>query len=965
MLGAPNTVNRSGALLVLASLLASVLTLSVTTSTAKAGEGASRQDPSNTSCGWDVVGGFYEPIVDDDDYAYESYDCKFGEDNSPVARQNIVAPGRGTFMEHEDFVTDQAVDYYTKHGFNENFLYWEPIRNANLSGKTMAYCVDLLDEPDVGNPRKFCDGTKALGWSSIIWDDKLTEVKGDKESFIATVCGNFSPHTRPTIPPEITGRKFEDKNGNGTRQSDEPWLSGVKIKLYRAGVHLATETTNSDGRYTFTLNADPSTGGDIRYRAGTYEAVEVVPDDYRKTTPDPTVYVPWGSSGQPPFKMDDIGNQKVVDIQLLKSTPDEVTIAGEETTWQLDIKNNGPWSAPDVVVTDTVPAAYSAITYATSPCTFSGRSLRCEFNTLAKGATRRVTFRSLSRPDLAPGTIVNTGRVSTTMHEDNLANNVDSAQTRIITRADVSVVKSSDHTKYVAGDPFVFTLAVTNDGPSNAKSVTVTDAVPETFEPTSATVVSGPGTCDPIDVQQVTCQLQEMPPGATRTVEISGTVRGLAPGEGETRWDHDHQLFADKTETAWSLAPGAHARFDVACPSDRVLTDLSWTVTAVDHGTGLPNDVVATELIADDTQRGHLILENGASGQAQGALYGVCLTQGTSTVERHDHTLLPGDPVSSGPVTISTPLSATDPEDTLQTVTVTVPEHQFPTAPGFTVVNGSAVLYGSEWDGADAWTFTFEVPAGEDAVVDVRANTLFDATSTSSAPSLSVGGPYVPEHAHTLAIDHIVKTVTAPPGMSTHRLDCTIGYKGITATFLGAPWSIPMPITREWQVLNPAPTSREVVIDLLCLNMGPGDVIDPPEFENEATATSATIDPDPNDNTGTASGYIFQALGSTGEPALPPGSVVSSPAPVAQAGFSAPRRFQQHGRLVRGVVECETRCRATLQVKIRGHRDVTRHVQLRADRAKTLKVRLPKRWKATAVVVRAAGEKQRIGVRRH
>jgi hypothetical protein len=53
-------------------------------------------------------------------------------------------------------------------------------------------------------------------------------------------------------PVSISGMKFEDKNGNGARDSGEPGLSGWTIKLMKEGTTVASQDTAADGSYSFT-----------------------------------------------------------------------------------------------------------------------------------------------------------------------------------------------------------------------------------------------------------------------------------------------------------------------------------------------------------------------------------------------------------------------------------------------------------------------------------------------------------------------------------------------------------------------------------------------------------------------------------------------------------------------------------------------------------------------------------------
>jgi len=78
---------------------------------------------------------------------------------------------------------------------------------------------------------------------------------------------------------EIRGTKWNDLNGNGVRDQNEPGLEGVTIylDLNENGVldkEEPTQTTDKLGKYQFT-----------KLVAGTYLVREVVPAGYRQTFP--------------------------------------------------------------------------------------------------------------------------------------------------------------------------------------------------------------------------------------------------------------------------------------------------------------------------------------------------------------------------------------------------------------------------------------------------------------------------------------------------------------------------------------------------------------------------------------------------------------------------------------------------------------------------------------------------------
>lgn len=72
----------------------------------------------------------------------------------------------------------------------------------------------------------------------------------------------------------VSGTKFNDLNGNGTRDANEPGLSGVTIRLTSSGGTVVTATSDASGAFAFSGIA-----------AGAYVVSEVVPTGFFQTAP--------------------------------------------------------------------------------------------------------------------------------------------------------------------------------------------------------------------------------------------------------------------------------------------------------------------------------------------------------------------------------------------------------------------------------------------------------------------------------------------------------------------------------------------------------------------------------------------------------------------------------------------------------------------------------------------------------
>lgn len=89
-------------------------------------------------------------------------------------------------------------------------------------------------------------------------------------------------------------------------------------------------------------------------------------------------------------------------------------------------------------------------------------------------------------------------------------------------RSDLSLEMTADETLPGPGDPVVYTLEVTNNGPTTAKAATVVDTIPPAMEYVS----SSPGCTFAVDT--VTCALGNL---AVGPISVQVTLRSCAPGD--------------------------------------------------------------------------------------------------------------------------------------------------------------------------------------------------------------------------------------------------------------------------------------------------------------------------------------------------------------------------------------------------------------------------------------------------
>ena len=196
--------------------------------------------------------------------------------------------------------------------------------------------------------------------------------------------------------------------------------------------------------------------------------------------------------------------QRIADLEVIKTADQDEAVAGSGLTYRISVTNHGPSDTTAVSLTDTLPAGLtvSELSPAQGTCTNVGPAITCSLGNLASGASTDVVVTASIAAGLTATEITNTATATSAVFDPNPALATDSITLPVVTRADVSIQKSTNPAAVVPGATFNYTLLVLNAGPSTARGVVVTDAVPAgvtilgaTFNGTACTVAGQNVTC--------------------------------------------------------------------------------------------------------------------------------------------------------------------------------------------------------------------------------------------------------------------------------------------------------------------------------------------------------------------------------------------------------------------------------------------------------------------------------------
>ena len=174
------------------------------------------------------------------------------------------------------------------------------------------------------------------------------------------------------------------------------------------------------------------------------------------------------------------------DLAVTKSGPATI-VSGSNISYTLALTNNGGASASAVSLSDTLPPgeAFVSLTQNSGPafiCT-TGATISCSNASLASGASAAFTLVAAVDGTLANGTtLTNTATATSTTPDPVPVNNTSTVITLVGASADLVLVKTGPPS-VVPGSNLTYAMTLTNNGPSSAAAVTLSDPLPagETF----------------------------------------------------------------------------------------------------------------------------------------------------------------------------------------------------------------------------------------------------------------------------------------------------------------------------------------------------------------------------------------------------------------------------------------------------------------------------------------------------
>ena len=413
-----------------------------------------------------------------------------------------------------------------------------------------------------------------------------------------------------------------------------------------------------------------------------------------------------------------------------------VVMAGNNLTFSMAVTNLGPSATTNVVVAQLLPPNATFVSASASQGTYvqSGNVVSFSLGPMAARGTASLSTVVQPSDQGTNYTIYSTANVSSEQPDFNEANNT--AVTRSIVtpaQADLAVGLSAAPNPALVGGTLTYTVSVTNNGPSSASSVAVTNVLPTSTHIQSVTVSQGTTTTlGNVILWSLTNKLA-MGASATATITVTPTAQGQITATVSAGAREFDPLPANNTASlTTSVGPAADLAISIADYPDPVVAggNVTYQIVVTNQGPSTATSVIVNDvlpapviLVSTNPSQGTVALTNGALAWTIGTLGNTAKATLTLVVTT----------ITNGTLTTSASVAATEADPNLANNNATATTRV--TAPFITIV-------------PDTVTLTYEsgpvngaIDIGETVTVILRLrNTGNVATSNLVATLLATNG---------------------------------------------------------------------------------------------------------------------------------------------------------------------------------------------------------------------------------
>ena len=299
--------------------------------------------------------------------------------------------------------------------------------------------------------------------------------------------------------------------------------------------------------------------------------------------------------------MTDIVN--VADLVITKTDDvDPSILVGNDITYTIMVANNGPSDAPNVIVSDMLPAEVTFVSIMPDQGACSDQTppgLQCELGTIAASGNATITLVVTAQ---TAGSAVNMASVTSDATEGNPGDE-SAMETTTILDVVLSIGKSAQSPPFTAGGNETYVITVNNSGGATANGVVVSDILPAVAGVGFVSAVPNDGSSCGEAAGTITCNLNPIAGGAavmiTVTISLAGDIVDQTSLTNQFSVTATEDPAGDSDSIQTLVDNVADLVVTKTGPPDPVVagTQIMYTVTVMNNGPSTALNVVATDTL--------------------------------------------------------------------------------------------------------------------------------------------------------------------------------------------------------------------------------------------------------------------------------------------------------------------------------------------------------------------------------
>ena len=267
---------------------------------------------------------------------------------------------------------------------------------------------------------------------------------------------------------------------------------------------------------------------------------------------------------------------------------------GDNVEYVIEIVNNGPGIATDIIATDNLPEGLKFIN-ANVPggwtLSISNNKITINGEKLANGEKVLITI--IAKAAKSNTTLINNIKVNGTGFDSNISNNNDSETIKITPLVDLAITKVVDNANPLFDSIITYTITVVNNGPDKSFNVTVGDLLPDGVK-----FISSNGQYNPVTGVWFVGDLDANESATLKIVVQVIKVGNITNNVNVTGTGHDTNLTNNNDSVSVSVPDCVILDISKVANSTVIVAgeNVGYTVTVTNYGPSVATNVVLKDI---------------------------------------------------------------------------------------------------------------------------------------------------------------------------------------------------------------------------------------------------------------------------------------------------------------------------------------------------------------------------------